>query len=212
MDLNEHTLTEAQRTLKRLGVTHVLRPEAKAPQTPQLQSASLQTPPPTTTHVPSAAPAPSPSRRQASPSDEAPLPLLLRSLFHGKQIPARTLWTYAGLLYDMQETDNPPRLNVFKKIQDSVCQHLKWNPGSLCSWPLDLDSTLFAKGLSHFKPQTILFFSGHAAKLGADAKKNLLHMEQAGSRVVVLPDLEAMAQGDQKLKNEAWRILQTLQN
>jgi len=210
LDLNEHTLTEAQRTLKRLGVTHVLHPEAKAPQTPQLQAAPVQTPPPPAAPVSPAASAPSPPSRQASPSGEAPLPLLLRSLFHGKQIPARTLWTYAGLHRDMQEADNPPRLNVFKKIQESVCLHLQWNPEALCAWPLDLDSALFAKGISHFQPQTILFFSNHAAKLGSDEKTNLLHMERTGVRVVVLPDLEAMAQGDQKLKNEAWRILQRL--
>jgi hypothetical protein len=137
---------------------------------------------------------------------------VLRSLFHGKQIPASTLWTYAGLYRDLQETDNPPRLNVFKKIQDSVCLHLKWNAAALCSWPLDIDPTSFAKGIAHFRPQTVILFSGHESDPDSRITENLISLERAGKRIVVLPSLVEMAEGNQQLKNEAWKILQSLQS
>lgn len=207
MDLNEHALTEAQRTLKRLGVTHVL---ASGDLT-RTQEAPLQ---------PVDAPKPRPaselsaqdmSRQQAPPPSETPLPHLLRSLFHGKHAPVSTLWTYAGLHRDLQEPENPARLLVFKKIQESVCQHLKWDPERFCSWPLDLDPSFFKKGLEHFRPKTVIVFRSHESQVGTEQKSNLSVMEHAGLRMVMLPDLEAMARGDQQLKNEAWRVLQTLQ-
>ena len=206
MDLNEHTLTEAQRTLKRLGVTHVLLPGVQiqlqtSPSGPLDDSKPRQ--------MSDVFPLES-SGKQPELQPEAPLPLLLRSLFHGKHTPVRTLWTYAGLHLDMQEPDSPPRLTVFKKIQESVCLHLKWNPEKLCSWPLDLDSVSFRKGIEHFSPHTIIVFGSQKSQLEADHKNNLLIMERAGFRMVTLPDLDKMAIGDQQLKNEAWRILQTL--
>jgi hypothetical protein len=157
------------------------------------------------------APGPGIGKQQNPTHPETPLPHLLRSLFHGKQIPARTLWTYAGLYRDLQETDNPPRLSVFKKIQESVCLHLKWNPTALCSWPLDIDPGLFIKGVEHFRPETIILFSGHDQDSDPRIKDNLARLEQAGQRIVVLPNLQLMAQGNQQLKNEAWKILQTIQ-
>lgn len=102
MDLNEHTLTEAQRTLKRLGITHLLRPPVAVQE--EILPAS---------DVPQAAPQPEPplqnqlAQKPAAKANE-PLPLLLRSLFHGKQSPVRTMWCYAGFYQDMQEATNPP--------------------------------------------------------------------------------------------------------
>ena len=205
MDLNEHALSEAQRTLKRLGITHVLRtgsndqtrtapPLSLEQATPRAQSSAQDIP-----------------RPQKAADTESPLPLLLRSLFHGKQIPSRTLWTYAGLYRDLQETDNPPRLEVFKRIQDSVCLHLKWSTATLCSWPLDIDPQLFKKGIERFQPQTVILFGGHENGHDRDLKENLAILEKAGPLIAILPNLEEMAQGNQQLKNEAWRILQTLQ-
>lgn len=204
MDLNEHTLTEAQRTLKRLGVTHLLRQQGKD----QEDSSPLSTPL-------RAEPKPeisSQAQPDQNPSADAsqPLPLLLRSLFHGKQSPVRTMWTYAGLHEDMQCATNPPRLVVFKKIQESVCQHLKWQANDICSWPLDLDSETFRRGLEHFKPQMILLFQDRETasdKTNAQAKRL---QAQANCRIVKLPSLEEMAQGNQQVKNEAWKILQTI--
>ena len=204
MDLNEHTLTEAQRTLKRLGVTHVLLPGVQVP---------LQTSPPGPldgSKPRNVADVPPLETLGQQPQPAAPLPLLLRSLFHGKHTPVRTLWTYVGLHLDLQEPDSPPRLTVFKKIQESVCLHLKWNLEKLCSWPLDLDPVSFRKGIDHFSPHTIIVFGSQESQVEMEYKNNLLIMERAGFRMVTLPDLDKMAIGDQQLKNEAWRILQTL--
>lgn len=204
MDLNEHTLTEAQRTLKRLGITHLLCPKGKD----QAESSTLSTP----LHADPKPEISSQSQSDQKPSTPAsqPLPLLLKSLFHGKQSPVRTMWTYAGLHEDMQCPTNPPRLVVFKKIQESVCQHLKWQAKDICSWPLDMDAGTFRKGLEHFKPQLILLFQNlETAGDTSNVRANRLQ-EQANCRVVMLPSLEEMARGNQQVKNEAWKILQTL--
>ena len=204
MDLNEHTLTEAQRTLKRLGVTHLFRPQGKEQEEPSSSSAPIHVEPPQE-------PA-SQIQSVQTPSAAAgqPLPLLLRSLFHGKQSPVRTMWTYAGLHEDLQCATNPPRLAVFKKIQESVCQHLKWHVKDICSWPLDLDSGTFRRGLEHFKPQMILLFQDReTANDTTDAQAKRLQA-LANCRIVKLPSLEEMAQGNQQVKNEAWKILQTI--
>ena len=205
MDLNEHTLNEAQRTLKRLGVTHVLRSRLKTEAPAEPQPSLCQT-----SNTDQAA-IQGTDRPHEQTLPETPQPLLLRSLFHGKQIPARTLWTYAGLYRDLQETDNPPRLNVFKKIQESVSLHLKWSAATLCSWPLDIDPASFTKGIAHFSPQTVIIFIGNENDIDAGVKKNLVLLEQGGQRVIVLPNLDKMAQGNQQLKNEAWKILQSIQ-
>lgn len=120
------------------------------------------------------------------------------------------MWTYAGLHEDMQCATNPPRLAVFKKIQESVCQHLKWHVKDICSWPLDLDPGTFRRGLEHFKPQMILFFQDReTASDTSDTQAKRL--EALGNcRIVKLPSLEEMAQGNQQVKNEAWKILQTI--
>lgn len=120
------------------------------------------------------------------------------------------MWTYLGLYEDMQRATNPPRLVVFKKIQESVCQHLKWQAGDISSWPLDLDSGTFRKGLDHFRPQRILLFLDRetADETVHGRIKNLLG--QADCPVVTLPSLEEMAQGKQQVKNEAWKILQSI--
>ncbi|WP_177193031.1 hypothetical protein [Desulfomicrobium apsheronum] len=204
MDLNEHTLTEAQRTLKRLGVTHVLRPRIEAfeetPPAPVPLKATQQ--PESPTQRPTA-------QKPSSPASE-PLPILLRSLFHGKQSPVRTMWTYLGLYEDMQKATNPPRLVVFKKIQESVCQHLKWQAREISSWPLDLDSETFRKGLEHFRPQLILLFLDRETADEAVHARIQSLLGQAGCTVVTLPSLEEMAQGNQQIKNKAWKILQSI--
>jgi len=120
------------------------------------------------------------------------------------------MWTYLGLYEDMQKATNPPRLVVFKKIQESVCQHLKWQGGDISSWPLDLDSETFRKGLEHFRPQLILLFlDNENADETVQARINTL-LGMSGCRVVTLPSLEEMARGNQQVKNEAWKILQSI--
>lgn len=203
MDLNEHALTESQRVLKRLGITHLLLPSR-----PDVDDApSPEAPPQTPSH--GAQPVPPPLAQNSAPADQ-PLPPLLRSLFHGKHAPVRTLWTYAGLYEDLQQAELPPRLSVFKKIQDSVCQHLKWAATDISAWPLDVDPRIFRQGIAHLRPRTVIYFRpGSASADGMNADIRSL-LEQAGSRVVTLPCLEEMAEGNQQLKNEAWKILQTV--
>lgn len=204
MDLNEHTLTEAQRSLKRLGITHLLRPKGNERAEASPSSPPLQAEPKPET------PSQKPLTQKPSVPASEPLPPLLRSLFHGKQSPVRTMWTYAGMYEDMQRATNPPRLVVFKKIQESVCEHLKWEIKDICSWPLDLDSSTFQLGLEHFKPQLILHFQSRETANGPTGlQANRLH-EHANCRVVDLPSLEEMAQGNRQVKNEAWKILQTI--
>jgi hypothetical protein len=203
LDLNEHTLTEARRTLKRLGVTHVLRPQTESP----------------VTQPPLGAAQPDPLKVQTSPhnvpSQKPALaikePVLLRPLFHGKQTPVRTLWTYAGLFGDMRAANNSPRLAFFSKIQESVCQHLKWEQKNLCSWPLDLDPAVFEIGMNHFKPRKIIFFCGHKTEISQESVQNQLFMERSECRIIRLPNLVEMAQGNQQLKNEAWKLLQEIE-
>ena len=206
MDLNEHALSEAQRALKRLGVTHVLRSgrtgqALAAPSRPLDQKASTVQ-----------SQARSDDRPQEQTAPDSALPLLLRSLFHGKHAPSCTLWTYAGLYRDLQETDNPARLKVFKKIQESVCLHLKWDDVRLCSWPLDIEPGIFKQGVERFMPQTVILFSVHQNAQDSHLKENLALLGQTGRQVVTLPNLEEMAEGNQQLKNEAWRILQTIKS
>jgi len=205
LDLNEHTLTEAQRTLKRLGITHFLRPHIVA-QEEKLQPSST---------LSQAAPKPkTPIQNQLAQKPAAqenePLPLLLRSLFHGKQSPVRTMWSYAGLYQDLQEATNPPRLVVFKKIQESVCQHLHWQIKDICSWPLDLDVDTFRRGLELFNPRMILLFQTRETGDEQPNSQGNRLLEQANCRIVTLPSLEEMARGNQHVKNEAWKILQTI--
>jgi hypothetical protein len=204
LDLNEHTLTEAQRTLKRLGITHILRPPVAVQE--EILPASA---------VPQAAPQSAPplqnqSAQKAPAQANEPLPLLLRSLFHGKQSPVRTMWSYAGLYQDLQEATNPPRLVVFKKIQESVCQHLHWQIKDICSWPLDLDVDTFRRGFELFNPRMVLLFqTSETGDEQPNSQGNRL-LKQANCRIVTLPSLEEMARGNQHVKNEAWKILQTI--
>ena len=204
MDLNEHALSEAQRTLKRLGIAHVFR----TGRANQASAASEPSPVQVRPKVQSPAPADVAPPAQAPP--DSALPLLLRSLFHGKHTPASTLWTYAGLYRDLQETDNPPRLTVFKKIQESVCLHLKWEGSRLCAWPLDIEPGIFKQGMDRFMPRTVILFSTQENAQDNRFKENLAILGQANRPVVTLPSLEDMALGNQQLKNEAWKILQTI--
>lgn len=202
MDLHEHALTESQRVLKRLGITHILLPSRSVADSAQ-SSVTKAGPSPHAENLSTASP-----EQNSSPPDH-PLPPLLRSLFHGKHAPLRTLWIYAGLYEDMQQAELPPRLGVFKKIQDSVCQHLKWSASDIGSWPLDVDPQIFRQGLTHLRPRTVIYFRSETpSSLMSEDMRSLV--EHAGCTVMTLPSLVEMAQGNQQLKNEAWKILQTV--
>ncbi len=197
MDLNEHALTEAQRTLKRLGITHLWR--SPVPERQHLESPTESTA--TTSNSTESTP------RPAAP--DTPVPALLRSLFHGKQSPVRTLWTYAGLNEDLAQHAMPERLIVFRKIQESVCLHLKWKEEDICSWPLDVSPQIFRKGLEYFQPRIIIYFELSAVDARPEEADETM-IRQTGCAVHLLPNLDEMAAGNKTLKNEAWKILQTL--
>lgn len=203
MDLNEHTLSEAERTLKRLGVTHVFesmpdQDDAAAP-SPPLQAPAQAEP---FVHAPFG--------HLESPSQEEALPPLLRSLFHGKHAPVRTMWTYKGLYEDMQQAEPPARMRVFRKIQESVCLHLKWASCDIAAWPLDVSEWIFHKGIAQFRPRTVLLFNDNLLPANNPVEKSHPYLDQASCDVIILPSLENMAQGDRQLKNEAWKILQAV--
>lgn len=209
MDLDEYALTEAQRTLKRLGITHLWRRPESAPQEPAPAVAASTTVvvAPETVRQPVA-----PRRPPQEPSRaEEPVPPLLRSLFHGKQSPARTLWTYVGLFADMQQPTPPPRLDMFRKIQASVRSHLGWPENDICAWPLDVSPGLLAQGLRFFAPRIIICF-GPASPVSGDPNSGNAAALFGNSELRLLPNLEDMAAGDKQLKNDAWQILQGIRN
>lgn len=187
MDLNEYALNEAQRTLKRLGITHLWR---GAPTAEPVAPAAAARPAP-----------PSPSHR------EAPLPPLLKTLFHGKHPPVNTLWTYDGLYSDLQMATVPARLDMFRKIQASAIAHLAWAESDICSWPLDVSPAMFQQGMRFFAPRLVVAF-GPAARFPDMAAAGGEGPVQPVPKVITLPSLEEMAAGNKQLKNEAWQTLQ----
>ena len=200
MDLDEYSLNEAQRTLKRLGITHLWR-EAAATALPApmavADTAEAAVPPHT---APRPSP-PSPGRR------EEPLPSLLKTLFHGKQPPVATMWTYAGLYSDLQQATVPARLDMFRKIQASARAHLNWAENDICSWPLDVSPSMFHKGLHFFRPRMVIAF-GPAARIPGMPEAQGESLGRTGPKVLALPSLEEMAAGNKQLKNDAWQALQ----
>jgi hypothetical protein len=192
LDLDEHALSEGQRNLKRLGITHVWHTDTATSSTVLAPSRPV--------HLEVHPDEQQVDITELSPAT-SPLPPVLRHLFHGKHCPVRTLWTYAGMHEDLLQADIPERLAFFRKIQDSVCTHLAWREEDISSWPLDQDPHLWAQGLAQLRPRIIVCF-GDASRLTGTGTTEL--------QVHCLPDLLQMAQGNRDLKNEAWRILRTL--
>ncbi len=188
MDLAEYALSETDRILKRLGVTHVWReaPETKPVASPVAETVVAET----------------------APASAPPLPALLRSLFHGKQPPIVTMWSYAALHGDLQAVIAPPRLELFRKIQDAACAQGGWNSADICVWPLVAPPHILDAGLKFFQPRLIVFFG----PLPADGDQSpslgqpLLH----GIPVRLLPSLDIMVAGDQAAKSSAWDVLKNL--
>lgn len=192
MDLDEHDLTEAERSLKRLGITHVWR-------TPS----PLQSPQPdeSIASAPAVKPAPA-STNEPQPDHSVIIPPLLLALFHGKQSPVASLWTYRGLHEDMRQPQTPERLSIFRKIQETACTHLNWREQDICSWPLDVYPELFKAGLDTFRPRMVICMGK------ADTQPSISLL--GPGRIRLLPDLDEMAQGNRDAKNDAWRILRAI--
>ena len=193
LDLDEHDLTEAERSLKRLGLTHVWRTDSplQSPQTAASQAPTLLVD------------KPSPAAADQTQSDRPlVIPAVLRVLFHGKQSPVASLWTYHGLLEDMRQTQAPERLSIFRKIQETACTHLNWREQDICSWPLDVEPEVFKAGLDTFKPKLVICLGN------GDSQTAISALE--GDTIRYLPDLDEMAQGNRDAKNEAWHILRAI--
>ena len=195
LDLDEHDLSEAQRTLKRLGITHVWRP-ASSPQ-PLRQDAS-------TASVVFADEPDSTSPSTTQQDKPLAIPPLLRALFHGKQSPVASLWTYHGMYEDMLQAQPPERLTIFRKIQETARTHLNWREQDICSWPLDVAPEVFKAGLDAFAPKLVLCLGN------AEEQAALSNFEPA--RIRHLPALDEMAKGNRDAKNEAWRMLRSITN
>lgn len=146
---------------------------------------------------------PTPNRR------EEPLPPILRTLFHGKQTPVGTLWTYAGLLADLQQPDVPARLDMFRKIQASARTHLGWGENDICAWPLDVSPAVFHHGLRFFCPRIVILF-GPGARIPVAPAAEDAAATRSEPTVIVLPGLDDMAAGNKQLKNDAWQALQSI--
>jgi len=226
LDLDEYALSEAQRTLKRLGLTHVWREsfsedspgsvtenhsEAVAvqrhvsgPERSASGGTARDNPPRGRTARPANA-----SRRPETAAAEEPMPPLLRSLFHGKHSPCRTLWTYAGLYADLQQHAVSARLDLFRKIQASVVSHLGWPANDVAAWPLDLPERQFIKGIVFFRPIHIIAF-GTDFELPSPAEDSEAFLILKKCRIHVLPPLDAMATGNKDMKNAAWSALKEI--
>lgn len=138
------------------------------------------------------------------------MPPLLRALFHGKQLPVRTLWTYLGLNADLNQALIPERLAVFRKIQESVCVHLNWSEKDICSWPLDIEQNLYHQGLQRFCPKIIICFGENLTLLTSAERSEGGRFCLGNCSIHTLPCLEEMALGNKNLKNEAWKILRSI--
>lgn len=130
------------------------------------------------------------------------MPPLLQTLFHGKQSPVASLWTYHGLHEDMRQALPPERLSIFRKIQETACTHLNWREQDICSWPLDVDPELFKAGMDTFRPKLVICLGK------ADCQTAISALDPGNIRH--LPGLDEMAQGNRDAKNEAWRILRAI--
>ncbi len=191
--------------LKRLGVSHLWRQSAPATEAVAAAPSDGITPgvsEPSRTR--GASPAP-----EAASRPEAALPAILRSLFHGKQSPVRTLWTYAGLYADLQRPVAPPRLEMLRKIQDIARSHLGWREADICAWPLDVPPELFIQGIGFFAPAAVIVF-GTDTHLPACADNEPASSILRQCSTYMLPSLDDMAAGNQQSKNEAWQILQSI--
>lgn len=189
LDLAEYALSETDRTLKRLGITHRWR---ECTTTPAVE--------PRATDAPANQPS-SPGTDQTPPP-----PAWLRFLFHGKQPPVKTLWTYQGLGQDLASVTTPPRLELFRKIQAAACAQGGWAERDICVWPIEASECV--AGLEFFQPRLILVFGALPAEAMPTTPPGniLLH----GIPLHELPGLDEMLAGDKTAKNAAWEFLKTL--
>ncbi|GAB1410870.1 hypothetical protein MASR1M90_20240 [Desulfovibrionales bacterium] len=192
MDFAEHRLSEAARFLRRQGVVYVWQPQ------PDALSASSRE-----------------NEQAGEPvfkhNNLKSLELLdnMKALFHGKQSPVHSLWTYEHFNEDLHAMAPSPRLEMFRKIQAAALQHLGWPACGVAEWPLDLEWELFTHGVSTLRPHFIFCF-GASPMLAGRCREQGGKQIFSGAHVYFLPNLESMAEGNQNAKNQAWKILQSI--
>ena len=184
MDLVEYALSEPQRTLRRLGITHFW-PEAAALAVMKKEQV-----------------APGPKSFGLT----ADLPEYLQALFHGKQPPVPTMWTYLGLEEDLKAETVSSRLDLFQKIHEAACTLGGWKAGDLSVWPLTIP-LVSVVGFDFFQPRLLLFFGSLPELHSWDAP---LQSRLTRIQVQSLPSLESMLAGNQAAKNTAWAALKSL--
>lgn len=191
MDFTEHTLSEAARLLRRQGVLYAWKPQPSKAVIFEEEKSIL------------------PANSVSNTPKSLQIPSHLQVLFHGKQPPIYSLWTYAQLDADLCATQPSPRLGLFRKIQASTYQHLGWSENQIAEWPLDQDLVLFEHGVSWLRPRFIICF-GPFLELQAQCvkQKDLPYFSEAC--VYFLPALDPMLAGDQAAKNHAWKMLQSI--
>ena len=189
MDLGEYRMTERERLLKRAGVFCLWRGISRDRAEP-------------------AAPRDSEIDNSQKIPNNYTIPPYLLALFHEKQYPVRTLWTYPGLAADLGLPTPSPRLALFRKIQESVCGHLGWKKQDISAWPLDVEDALLRHGLEHFCPSVVICFVQDASEIRPlqTSLKDICPQ----TRLFLLPDITDMAKGNQAAKNTAWKILQDI--
>lgn len=213
MDLVEHGLTEAQRRLKRLGITHVLRKNPPEP----IRGATTR---------PDRKPcAPAAKPRETAAPDTATIsknnrisndctknctsfPRLYTALFHGKHLPVHAVWTYPELSRDLQAVHVPERLAMLRTILGVSCSRLAWPEQRHILWPCLPDLETFRRGLERLQPNIVFFFGERTGFGPPPTPQNALAPFLYG-RVMIqpLPSLDTMCANDQNSKNLAWKIL-----
>jgi len=190
LDFTEFRLTEQERMLRRMGLTHSFR-EA-SPQQPT--------------------PSQSPNQPELLNLKSKPvvIPQILRLLFHGKHLPVQRVWTYAGLEQDLQAIIPPARLEMLRKILAATVSILGWREEKQMLWPCTADKGAWLQGLAEARPEAVFCFGQAPIMKALDASSgNYIPMVESNICIQPLPSIDAMAAGDQHLKNLAWNILKS---
>ena len=190
MDFTEFRLTEHERLLRRMGLTHSFR-EASPQQTLPNQS-------------------PNASELLENKNTSIVIPQVLRLLFHGKHLPVQRVWTYAGMEDDLHAITPPARLEMLRKILAATVSILGWREEKQILWPCTAVKEVWLHGLAEARPEAVFCF-GQAPILKAleASSDNYTPIVESSICIQPLPSIDAMAAGNQKLKNLAWNILKS---
>lgn len=202
---------ERGRLLRAMGLAWVIVPTAEHPSSPQSQTRQSPRRPANPVQHPAL-----PTPQHESPSliastGRTAFTGVLRALFHGKQCPVQTLWTYVELWDDLH-APRPPRLDLIKKIQSACAERLGWDTTRMALWPCHCpEPHIWEQGLALWRPQCLLIF-------GQEALRQILPKHQASPEpfpwedmlIAPLPDLSTMLVGNAQAKAQTWQVLQRI--